>query len=518
VTCKMSQTELLPIVPSPTDAINLLQISSEHRLRSENLPFDIDVWYPLIEQFTFPTMFIPLTVSEAYAIVHYQDTRFNKRLRLTVQDVKILRNLEKRIDNVLKKSTFSSGAFLRLCGRSPKDADPLDRSQVLAKYKKDLTDLLENGAPEGANTKLRAIAKSNYLCVHSGAEAMNLLLTSERVFTDLHDWIRYGEPEQVVLRQWQPGMSLEYEFRAYVNNDRINAISQYDHYCVYPDLPAKKDMIQEMIFELWNIVHPHVGESSYVIDFAYLPDEHRMIVIELSPFRTCTGAALFSWHEDKDILENGPFEFRIKTVEHAYIHELVQTNWEDRWQREHERYDKIYANYEELEKGWMSSLYHWISSFFISEHRTMLFVYGTLKAGFHWHNKFLSQAKFVSKSTTVDPLALVVGDSGVPYLLLNIQGGKYVRGEIWSVNDESLKGLDEYEGVGKGYYCRKTIRVTHDNSIIEADAYFKIDAGTLQNKPFLDEYTLEFHKSHYKSIKHIQVKQLQYLGEGNERT
>lgn len=42
---------------------------------------------------------------------------------------------------------------------------------------------------------------------------MSLLLTSERVFADLHDWIKWGEPEQVVFRQWEPSLTLEYEFR-----------------------------------------------------------------------------------------------------------------------------------------------------------------------------------------------------------------------------------------------------------------------------------------------------------------
>lgn len=29
---------------------------------------------------------------------------------------------------------------------------------------------------------------------------MNLLLTSERVYADMIDWLDYGEPEQIVLR------------------------------------------------------------------------------------------------------------------------------------------------------------------------------------------------------------------------------------------------------------------------------------------------------------------------------
>jgi gamma-glutamylcyclotransferase (GGCT)/AIG2-like uncharacterized protein YtfP len=515
-----SQELLKPIQGTPQDAQTLLQISSEHRLRSENLPFDIDVWYPLVEQFTFPTSFIPLTLKEARSIVHYQDTRWNHRERLTSDNIKTLRTLEQRIETELKKPMFENGAFLRLCGRSPKDADPLDRPQVMKKYKQDVKELLEQGAPDDANTKLRAIARSNYLRVCSGAEAMSLLSTSERVFTDLHDWIRYGEPEQVVLRQWQPNMSMEYEFRAYVNNNQLNAISQYDHYCVYPNLTRMKDTIQEKILTLWEKVHPYVGESSYVIDFAYLEKEDKLIVIECSPFRTCTGAALFSWKDDKQVMENGPLEFRIKTEYHPYIEELVQTNWEDRWEwGNKERYDEIYAKYEEPPKSVLESILSWWNTKSVEQKCTLLFVYGTLKRNFHWNAKFLSQSEFIGSVRTVQKHALVVGDSCVPYLLANVDGGHCIKGEVWRVDEETLKGLDEYEGVGKGYYSRNSIKVKKENGqVITADAYFKIEAGELASRPFLEEYTYEFHKKNYKAINHIQVKQLQYLGEGSNRT
>ena len=46
---------------------------SEHRLRSENLAFDIDVWLPPLENHTFRSEFLPMTVDEATAILAYND-------------------------------------------------------------------------------------------------------------------------------------------------------------------------------------------------------------------------------------------------------------------------------------------------------------------------------------------------------------------------------------------------------------------------------------------------------------
>jgi gamma-glutamylcyclotransferase (GGCT)/AIG2-like uncharacterized protein YtfP len=76
-----------------------------------------------------------------------------------------------------------------------------------------------------------------------------------------------------------------------------------------------------------------------------------------------------------------------------------------------------------------------------------LFVYGTLKRGFHWHKKFLYNAWFISEAVTCEPHALVVGESGVPYMLQGVEGGKQVKGEVFLIDDEILAGLDDYEGV-----------------------------------------------------------------------
>jgi len=43
----------------------------------------------------------------------------------------------------------------------------------------------------------------------------------------------YGEPEQIVLRRWEPDVSLDHAFRCFVHDGRLTAASQYDHYFNY---------------------------------------------------------------------------------------------------------------------------------------------------------------------------------------------------------------------------------------------------------------------------------------------
>eukprot|EP01113_Clastostelium_recurvatum_P000566 TRINITY_DN10257_c0_g1_i3.p1 TRINITY_DN10257_c0_g1~~TRINITY_DN10257_c0_g1_i3.p1 ORF type:complete len:566 (+),score=106.24 TRINITY_DN10257_c0_g1_i3:1-1698(+) len=551
------------------EAKGLLSINSEHRIRSENLAFDMDVWYPRLKQFTFRSEFLPLTRTEALAIIHYQDVRYReKKEPLSSEEVATLDNLERRIDRSLRLHFLSPEsvplAFMRLCGRSPKDAEPLDREDLVRKYTARLHELTqEQGAPLEANTKLRAIARVSALCVSSGAHAMSLLLTSERVFTDLHDWIRWGEPEQIVLREYAE-ISMEYEFRAFVNNNRITAISQYDHYCIYPDLAAMKDRIQTKIQTYWEEVHPHVGEASYVIDFAYFPDRDDIIVIEISPFLDCTGTACFSWKNDRELLENGPLQFRLNTRSHPHIEQLVQANWEDRWNGQVPAYRSFYPPHLQSTSGpevswkflvpffaFMPSLFLglkgpasvaplfmsaaavcgavtlynvWTKPLPSPPHRTthLMFFYGTLKQNCHWNKKFLSQSKFVSRVVSVDPLPLVVGACGVPYLLdlapddPSSHKFHHVRGELWEVDSVTRQNLDEYEGVSKGYYTRKTIRVREREGeagrTYEPEVYCMAHPSpSLIAGPFIEEYTLDFHRAHYNAIRHILVKQKKYL-------
>eukprot|EP01126_Amoeba_proteus_P051454 TRINITY_DN6143_c0_g1_i3.p1 TRINITY_DN6143_c0_g1~~TRINITY_DN6143_c0_g1_i3.p1 ORF type:complete len:266 (+),score=40.32 TRINITY_DN6143_c0_g1_i3:61-798(+) len=171
-----------------------LSIRSEHTLRSENLPFDIDVWYPLLKEHTFPTYFLPLSVKEARAILNMYQTSILRRKWLRPEDVDTLRNLEDRIGLLMNKHFQGKSAFMRLCGRSPKDADPLNHQQVMESYYSWMEKLVAEGySTKDPNTHFMAFVKFNWMKVTTAVEVMNLLLTSERVHIDMDDWLRCND-------------------------------------------------------------------------------------------------------------------------------------------------------------------------------------------------------------------------------------------------------------------------------------------------------------------------------------
>jgi hypothetical protein len=125
-------------------------------------------------------------------------------------------------------------------------------------------------------------------------------------------------------------------------------------------------------------------------------------------------------------------------------------------------------------------------------------------------------------------MALVVGESGVPYLLKPNEDSVQTHasqlhcivGELWQVSSEALQGLDEYEGVDKGYYIRTSIPV-HCNSLFSgfgfkqeytANVYvLNNPSEEMKNRPRIKEYTLGMHQL-YNAIVHVQRKQHAYLG------
>lgn len=90
-----------------------------------------------------------------------------------------------------------------------------------------------------------------------------------------------------------------------------------------------------------------------------------------------------------------------------------------------------------------------------------IFVYGTLKQGFYFHEKYLggNQSKFVGKATASPDYSLYV--DGMPHLIEE-KTDKPVKGELYEVNDGVLKTIDDLEG-HPIVYKRELIEVFDDS-------------------------------------------------------
>lgn len=292
------------------------QIKRLRQKKMEHFPFDFDRWYPALQEHSFNSQLIPILPEAATAMVNYYQQRYNQKPVFTKENAKELDKLEKIIQECLDVKFLSKennekqgGVFVRMSNRSPKDGAPLYDTQ--ARRSMTLHQVLEKSETD-SNTQMKKASElqlRQLFCEHAG-HVMNLLLSSERVFQDLLlalDCQKFDPQDKwstsVVLREWQHNLTEDMEFRVFVYNDQVTAISQYNPYCVFDSLISEHylDKLHKNISDFVKSVHAKINRSEYIIDLAIL-DNH-ISIVELNPFAPSTGPCLFDWKRDDDILK-----------------------------------------------------------------------------------------------------------------------------------------------------------------------------------------------------------------------
>lgn len=112
----------------------------------------------------------------------------------------------------------------------------------------------------------------------------------------------------------------------------------------------------------------------------------------------------------------------------------------------------------------------------MSDKKHRVFCYGTLKRGIHNHH-LLETAQYLGNAYTVDTFRMF--HVGFPIIFFdNHPDAKPVYGEVYDVDDETLKRLDNLESEGS-MYLRKEINVVleHDDRTIDGNVSVYIGNG-----------------------------------------
>ena len=155
----------------------------------------------------------------------------------------------------------------------------------------------------------------------------------------------------LVVRRFMP-LPPSSEFRCFVHQRRLTAISQYFARCFFEELQAQRAELQS---RLERFVGERIGEiklDSYIMDVAVLPAGYqhswphreqdtfndrdnvhaatRELIIELNPFARTTGGCLFDWEVDGSILRaaEGPVEMRIVGAPQQHL-DVCLMPWRD---------------------------------------------------------------------------------------------------------------------------------------------------------------------------------------------
>jgi len=281
--------------------------------------FALETWYyDVIEAGVTPkTFFLPLSMEDITALYNLcRDTQKNAAVGTTYSqtgDKEKANEVATRIDKAIK--SFGGNAFVKLSTRSPKDSL---HGKINNRMKDALMEALKesdetpNGDTIAFVTATRTAAK-----VSSGEEALNLLLLSQRIKSDLYMAIEFPDAFnlQVLVREWIP-MRPDYEFRAFVFGNKLNAISQYCYYQHFPHIVSNREKIRQKLITFWESVKDMIKQDNYIMDVV-ITDDDRALIIELNPFFNDTSACLFNWREpvDRKILKEGTTDIPLRLLE-----------------------------------------------------------------------------------------------------------------------------------------------------------------------------------------------------------
>ena len=318
----------------------------DHKYRHQNMSVDMDVWYPMLKSITFKTYFIPLKYREAEAIINFNYLRNkNREGFFTKEDTKVLRQLEQKVDHYFNTiDDLKNGAMFRLSGRSGKDMDYYENTEIFKAYQDNLEKVSKklNKDKNDTNTKYVAIATlMNRFKVNNGKDVLNVLLTSERLFLDLKDWLTHGGREQIILRKWDDSLCSDKEFRGFVQNNELRAICQDERFALFQDLIDNRELYEKLINDYFNTtLKPLMKIPNYIVDFAILKN-NEVKMIEFSPFLRCTSACLFRWDINYDEMLHGTGKLTVRDKESESIGYFVK-EWETYQSKKSDHFDNYF--------------------------------------------------------------------------------------------------------------------------------------------------------------------------------
>eukprot|EP01130_Rhizamoeba_saxonica_P015102 TRINITY_DN6715_c0_g1_i1.p1 TRINITY_DN6715_c0_g1~~TRINITY_DN6715_c0_g1_i1.p1 ORF type:complete len:451 (-),score=69.09 TRINITY_DN6715_c0_g1_i1:17-1339(-) len=194
--------------------------------------------------------------------------------------------------------------FCRLSTRSPKDGVSMKK-----------------GAPDEPLEE-RLTNKLNQLQVRNGDDIFSLIVKSQRVFSDIMNYFQYRTLNttsgkiNLILRDWIEQIPQDHEFRCYVKDRKLIAISQYHCYCKFEALQDIEHVfkIRQSIMDIHERTKDVFQVPSYVVDIVVL-DDYSAQIIELNPYgaHMSSGSALYNWNEDYELL-NGNLELDVPPI------------------------------------------------------------------------------------------------------------------------------------------------------------------------------------------------------------
>jgi len=248
----------------------------------------------------------------------------------------------RKID-VAKASLNVPYIFVRFSSRSPKDAvlNFKGKQILIDNYSRLKREYAEEGIEIDQDSLLLHalyILGTEGMRLTNGEQAVELFNGSERVQGDLDDYIQNPTVEFNMMVREYANFEVELEFRGFVYDDKLTAITQYNEFCYFPRLARYKDAIVETMVQFTQEMVGKFTLKNYVVDFILIsktPEQGMysnlaVWVVEINPFGEFAGAGLFTWTKDMATLKGrNPFEFRYVETPVPKAIQNVGTEWRE---------------------------------------------------------------------------------------------------------------------------------------------------------------------------------------------
>ena len=508
--------------------------NGDHKYRHQNMSVDMDVWYPMLKSITFNSYFIPLNYKEAEAIISYHKYRRHfTRLCFTKEETKILILLQQKIDYYFNTiDDLKKGAMFRLSGRSGKDVDYYDNEKVYQDFLYNVEKLSKKLQKDKNDMNLRYVAITtlmNRFKVYNGKDVLNVLLTSERLFIDLKDWLTHGGREQIILRKWEDSLSTEREFRAFVQNNELKAICQDERYALFQDVIDNKKLYEKLINDYFNSkLKPLMKIPNYIVDFCIIKN-NEVKLIEFSPFLRCTSACLLRWDINYEEMLHGNGKLTVREEEFENLSYFVK-DWEKELKKPSLHFDDYFLedSYYDIFKYYLSYLNPFnpikkVYNYFFNynnnkfQNRT-IFVCSVLKKDFYWSKKYITYDGNNNKLLGIGILndyCINIDKNGFGWIFQ--KNGKKCIGEVYDVLYEDFLDIEFFYGQSDSKMEEIKIKLIRENNKeeeIKVYAYIlKEMYENIKNNEenLIEEYTIDFQNEKFNPMQHVINQQERYL-------
>ena len=305
---------------------------------------NIETWEKNLGPLTFRTKYMTMSVEDARAFLEITENRGKSEYRASAELQGRLDEMEARLQALIDEDGWGSrGVFVKTSSRSAKDA-AVARKKLLEIYKAHTKQLASGQGPYTVNQKIIGLlhAGTQMLKCFSARDAFEMLTQSERIEQDMRLALlvfdRNGHWDQnLVVREWHD-IDVSQEWRCFIKDRKVAAISQYNYLPCFPDLIANRQYLADLLVSFLSVtVIPSLPDTpifqDMVIDLAVTGDawaHPKLWVIELNPYLSSTDGALFSWAHDLPVLTGQlPFELRLTEKESAGVKTSMLIEWRE---------------------------------------------------------------------------------------------------------------------------------------------------------------------------------------------